>query len=237
MPSRSRSATASTTSRLSGEYTGGRTENFPDVQQIYSGDGNSGPIKFVSLTGGSAPAGHGVLPRGRPADGDAECDSPGQSPVERAGGDGPAPTHERQPARAQSPATVPALRSSEPRSSTAVRRRTRSTSSVTARTGAATRIRRTASPRRRAARRRAHAAGASTSAIPRVRRTTTRTTPRGRSARGDHDDHGSLGAHGQRHDRHPRDSTSPRSTSAAGPARAVRTTRPSRPGPGDRPRG
>lgn len=41
---------------LEWSYTGGRTESFANVQQLYSGDGNSGPIKFVSLTGGAAPA-------------------------------------------------------------------------------------------------------------------------------------------------------------------------------------
>jgi hypothetical protein len=41
---------------LEWRYQGGRTESFSDVQQIYSADGNSGPIRAVSLTGGSAPA-------------------------------------------------------------------------------------------------------------------------------------------------------------------------------------
>ena len=41
---------------LEWRYQGGRTESFGNVQQVYSADGNSGPIKFVSLTGGSAPA-------------------------------------------------------------------------------------------------------------------------------------------------------------------------------------
>ena len=41
---------------LEWRYQGGRTETFSNVQQIYSADGNSGPIKFMSLSGGSAPA-------------------------------------------------------------------------------------------------------------------------------------------------------------------------------------
>ena len=41
---------------LEWRYQGGRTENFSNVQQVYSADGNSGPIKAMSLTGGSAPA-------------------------------------------------------------------------------------------------------------------------------------------------------------------------------------
>ena len=41
---------------LEWRYQGGSNLSFGDVQQIYSADGNSGPIKFVSLTGGAAPA-------------------------------------------------------------------------------------------------------------------------------------------------------------------------------------
>ena len=41
---------------LNWRYQGGSNLSFANVQQLYSGDDNSGPIKFVSLTGGASPA-------------------------------------------------------------------------------------------------------------------------------------------------------------------------------------
>jgi hypothetical protein len=41
---------------LEWRYAGGTTQSFASVQQIYSADGNSGPIRLVSLTGGSSAA-------------------------------------------------------------------------------------------------------------------------------------------------------------------------------------
>lgn len=41
---------------LNWRYQGGSNQTFTDVQQFYSGGDDSGPIKFVSLTGGASPA-------------------------------------------------------------------------------------------------------------------------------------------------------------------------------------